>query len=142
MLTAKSSGVDLESSGEFASVEKMLATTDTNKFRPFLQGGATELVATKRGEEGGRGGGVGGFSAVRFNCDLLLCAMTDVGGAEEQEGGGAKDEGGRSKVKKNAYSNSAQKMTCPYCPRVFPWASSLQRHMLTHTGGLHTAPHM
>lgn len=54
--------------------------------------------------------------------------------AEEQEGGGAKEEAARSKVKKNAYSNSAQKMTCPYCPRVFPWASSLQRHMLTHTG--------
>lgn len=48
---SKSSGVDLESSGEFASVEKMLATTDTNKFRPFLQGGAAELVTTKRGEE-------------------------------------------------------------------------------------------
>lgn len=54
---AKSSGVDLESSGEFASVEKMLATTDTNKFRPFLQGGATELVTTKRGEEEKRWGG-------------------------------------------------------------------------------------
>lgn len=40
----------------------------------------------------------------------------------------------QSKGKKNAYSNSVQKMTCPYCPRVFPWASSLQRHMLTHTG--------
>lgn len=38
------------------------------------------------------------------------------------------------KGKKNAYSNSVQKMTCPFCPRVFPWASSLQRHMLTHTG--------
>lgn len=38
------------------------------------------------------------------------------------------------KGKKNAYSNSVQKMTCPFCPRVFPWMSSLQRHMLTHTG--------
>lgn len=43
----------------------------------------------------------------------------------------------QSKGKKNAYSNSVQKMTCPYCPRVFPWASSLQRHMLTHTGDVH-----
>lgn len=43
----------------------------------------------------------------------------------------------QSKGKKNAYSNSVQKMTCPYCPRVFPWASSLQRHMLTHTGNVH-----
>lgn len=42
-----------------------------------------------------------------------------------------------SKGKKNAYSNSVQKMTCPFCPRVFPWASSLQRHMLTHTGNTH-----
>ncbi|MEQ2283089.1 hypothetical protein AMECASPLE_007663 [Ameca splendens] len=40
----------------------------------------------------------------------------------------------QTKGKKNAYSNSAQKMTCPFCPRVFPWMSSLQRHMLTHTG--------
>ncbi|XP_023368047.1 ras-responsive element-binding protein 1 [Otolemur garnettii] len=34
---ANSGGVDLDSSGEFASIEKMLATTDTNKFSPFLQ---------------------------------------------------------------------------------------------------------
>lgn len=59
---SKSSGVDLESSGEFASVEKMLATTDTNKFRPFLQGGAAELVPSKRGEESSRGGLLGGCS--------------------------------------------------------------------------------
>lgn len=32
-------------------------------------------------------------------------------------------------------------MTCPYCPRVFPWASSLQRHMLTHTGNTTTHTH-
>lgn len=70
-------------------------------------------------------------------------------GREEKEGG-AKDElkagavvaavmAPQSKGKKNAYSNSVQKMTCPFCPRVFPWASSLQRHMLTHTGDTHTA---
>lgn len=64
-------------------------------------------------------------------------------GREEKEGG-AKDEmkagtvvAPQSKGKKNAYSNSVQKMICPYCPRVFPWASSLQRHMLTHTGDVH-----
>ena len=45
----KAVGIDLESSGEFASVEKMLATTDANKFSPFLQGGAAELEA-KGGE--------------------------------------------------------------------------------------------
>lgn len=42
------SGIDLESSGEFASVEKMLATTDTNKFSTYLQTGDAELA--KRGE--------------------------------------------------------------------------------------------
>lgn len=67
-LMAKSSGVDLESSGEFASVEKMLATTDTNKFRPFLQGGA-ELVATKRGEEEERRGCAGEWGQ-RFEVKL------------------------------------------------------------------------
>lgn len=80
---------------------------------------------------------------MRLNSAFLLWADADrVGGAEEKEGG-AKEEAKaavapQSKGKKNAYSNSAQKMTCPYCPRVFPWASSLQRHMLTHTGNTHT----
>ncbi len=41
-------GIDLESSGEFASVEKMLATTDANKFSTYLQTGAADL-GVKRG---------------------------------------------------------------------------------------------
>lgn len=43
--------LDLESSGEFASVEKMLATTDPNKFSPFLQTGAAELGAKRGGSQ-------------------------------------------------------------------------------------------
>ncbi|XP_051241674.1 ras-responsive element-binding protein 1 isoform X2 [Dicentrarchus labrax] len=106
-------GIDLESSGEFASVEKMLATTDANKFSTYLQTGAADLGGKRDADR--------------------------AGGGEEKEGG-TKEEvktaavAPQSKGKKNAYSNSVQKMTCPFCPRVFPWASSLQRHMLTHTG--------
>ncbi|XP_076014066.1 ras-responsive element-binding protein 1 isoform X2 [Genypterus blacodes] len=105
-------GIDLESSGEFASVEKMLATTDANKFSTYLQTGAADLGG-KRDAGRPRGGD------------------EDSGGREE---GKSAVGAPQSKGKKNAYSNSVQKMTCPYCPRVFPWASSLQRHMLTHTG--------
>ncbi|XP_023806188.1 ras-responsive element-binding protein 1 isoform X2 [Oryzias latipes] len=108
----KPGAIDLESSGEFASVEKMLATTDANKFSPFLKTGAGDLAGKR-------------------DPDRM------AGGAEEKEGGAAeevKPTAPQSKGKKNAYSNSVQKMTCPFCPRVFPWASSLQRHMLTHTG--------
>ncbi|KAG9278462.1 ras-responsive element-binding protein 1-like [Astyanax mexicanus] len=100
------SGLDLESSGEFPSVEKMLATTDANKFTPYLQPRQVEpekekLSASEEEKEGKE--------------DKLKVQL-------------------QSKVKKNAYSNSVQKMKCPYCPREFPWTSSLQRHMLTHTG--------
>ncbi|NXA55208.1 RREB1 protein, partial [Nothocercus julius] len=96
-----SSGVDLESSGEFASIEKMLATTDTNKFSPFLQ--STDNFK----EESGRNG------------------------TSEDEKETAEDKLLRGK--RNAYSDCLQKIPCPHCPQVFPWASSLQRHMLTHT---------
>ncbi|XP_070603316.1 ras-responsive element-binding protein 1 isoform X2 [Erythrolamprus reginae] len=96
-----SSGLDLESSGEFASIEKMLATTDTNKFSTFLQSTADFKEAA------------------------------DKNGASEEEREAVEDKLLRGK--RNAYSNCIQKIKCPHCPRVFPWASSLQRHMLTHT---------
>ena len=42
-------------------------------------------------------------------------------------------EGDDSK-KLSAYSAAPQRLSCPYCARKFPWASSLERHILTHTG--------
>ncbi|XP_041103824.1 ras-responsive element-binding protein 1-like isoform X2 [Polyodon spathula] len=95
--------VDLESSGEFASIEKMLATTDTNKFSPYLQC----------------------TSDIKEEMDRRNMSSEDEKEVPDEK---------LMKGKKNAYSNSLQKITCPFCPRVFPWASSLQRHMLTHTG--------
>ncbi|KAM9553669.1 ras-responsive element-binding protein 1-like isoform 1-T1 [Salvelinus alpinus] len=103
------SGMDLESSGEFASVEKMLATTDANKFSTYLRTGAVELGRRDEGRQ-------------------------SQGEEKEEKESPPQPVPPQSKGgKKNAYSNSVQKMICPFCPRVFPWASSLQRHMLTHT---------
>ncbi|XP_040839956.1 ras-responsive element-binding protein 1 [Ochotona curzoniae] len=101
-------GVDLDSSGEFASIEKMLATTDTNQFSPFLQ--STEDDA--------------GEAAASTPPD-------PQGPSDEEQGRTAEDK--LLKAKRNSYASCLQKITCPHCPRVFPWASSLQRHMLTHT---------
>nr|XP_048281784.1 ras-responsive element-binding protein 1 isoform X2 [Myodes glareolus] len=103
-----SSGVDLDSSGEFASIEKMLATTDTNKFSPFLQ------------------------TAEDDTQDEVSGAPADHHGpSDEEQGSPAEDR--LLRAKRNSYANCMQKINCPHCPRVFPWASSLQRHMLTHT---------
>ncbi|XP_047205242.1 ras-responsive element-binding protein 1 isoform X4 [Girardinichthys multiradiatus] len=120
--------IDLESSGEFASVEKMLATTDTNKFSTYLQTGAAELTTKRDVDRAAAPGGGGGEEKEK-----------EKEGKANEEGKQAAAAGAamtvpQTKGKKNAYSNSAQKMTCPFCPRVFPWMSSLQRHMLTHTG--------
>nr|XP_055058250.1 ras-responsive element-binding protein 1 isoform X1 [Misgurnus anguillicaudatus]XP_055058251.1 ras-responsive element-binding protein 1 isoform X1 [Misgurnus anguillicaudatus] len=107
--SASSGGIDLESSGEFPSVEKMLATTDSNKFSTYLQPNQMEPVKEEKEMQS------------EFKEEMME-------GREDKP-----KKPSQSKGKKNAYSNSAQKMTCPYCPRLFPWASSLQRHMLTHT---------
>ncbi|KAI7809574.1 ras-responsive element-binding protein 1 isoform X2 [Triplophysa rosa] len=106
---ASGGGIDLESSGEFPSVEKMLATTDSNKFSTYLQPNQMEPVKEEKQQH--------------------AISEEMMEGKEEKP-----KKPPQSKGKKNAYSNSVQKMTCPYCPRLFPWASSLQRHMLTHTG--------
>uniref|UniRef100_H0VQW5 Ras-responsive element-binding protein 1 n=1 Tax=Cavia porcellus TaxID=10141 RepID=H0VQW5_CAVPO len=106
---AHSSGVDLDSSGEFASIEKMLATTDTNKFSPFLQSAEDDA------QEDGPGG-----------------AADPHGPSDEEQVGPPEDK--LLRAKRNSYASCLQKISCPHCPRVFPWASSLQRHMLTHTG--------
>ncbi|XP_026896050.2 ras-responsive element-binding protein 1 isoform X3 [Acinonyx jubatus] len=103
-----SGGVDLDSSGEFASIEKMLATTDTNKFSPFLQSAEDDAQ------------------------DEVAGAPTDHNGPSDEEQG-SPPEDKLLRVKRNSYANCLQKINCPHCPRVFPWASSLQRHMLTHT---------
>lgn len=105
---ANSGGVDLDSSGEFASIEKMLATTDTNKFSPFLQ--TTEDNAQ----------------------DEVAGTPADHNGPSDEEQG-SPPEDKLLRAKRNSYANCLQKINCPHCPRVFPWASSLQRHMLTHT---------
>nr|BAA23165.1 DNA-binding protein [Homo sapiens] len=105
---ANSGGVDLYSSGEFASIEKMLATTDTNKFSPFLQ------------------------TAEDNTQDEVAGAPADHHGPSDEEQG-SPPEDKLLRAKRNSYTNCLQKITCPHCPRVFPWASSLQRHMLTHT---------
>lgn len=110
--------VDLESSGEFASVEKMLATSNANKFSSYLKANIMELER-KEGEQLSNG------DEKEAKDERQVEAMQT---SQPQQ----------SKGKKNAYSNSVQKMTCPFCPRVFPWASSLQRHMLTHTGNTQT----
>lgn len=95
----KASGsVDLESSGEFASIEKMLATTDTNKFSTFLQSTA----------------------------DFKEAADRNGTNKEEQE------VPENMLLRGNLYSNGIQNINGPHCPSVFPWASSLQQHMLTH----------
>lgn len=115
-INSTDSNIDLESSGEFASVEKMLATSNANKFSTYLKNNIMELER-KEGEQPCNG---------------------DKKEAKDEKQMQAKQSSQlqQSKGKKNAYSNSVQKMTCPFCPRVFPWASSLQRHMLTHTGNL------
>ena len=58
----------------------------------------------------------------------FLAADKNFGDDENRVGGG--EEGGR----RSAYSAAPHKIDCPFCFRKFPWTSSLNRHILTHTG--------
>ena len=59
---------------------------------------------------------------------------------EEADGEDGDDEGegenpsNSSKKATSAYSAAPHKISCPHCDRKFPWQSSLNRHILTHTG--------
>lgn len=62
-----------------------------------------------------------------------LSAESDT--KSESDMSGTKTESGHPvKKKRNSYADSPHKLYCPKCPRSFPWISSLNRHMLTHTG--------
>ena len=51
---------------------------------------------------------------------------------DEDESEGELTANGERKL--SAYSAAPNKIPCPFCGRMFPWTSSLKRHILTHTG--------
>lgn len=51
---------------------------------------------------------------------------------DEDESEGELNSNGERKL--SAYSAAPNKIPCPFCGRIFPWTSSLKRHILTHTG--------
>ncbi|KAB0358535.1 hypothetical protein FD754_002691 [Muntiacus muntjak] len=106
-----SGGVDLDSSGEFASIEKMLATTDTNKFSPFLQ------------------------SAEDDTQDEVAAAPTDHNGPSDEEQG-SPPEDRLLRAKRNSYVLGCfqKPFPCQKCGAFFSTKSNCERHQLRKHG--------
>lgn len=84
-----SGGIDLESSGEFASVEKMLATTDTNKFSTYLQTGAADMGG-KRGMKQEQSGIIEEQIKGKLNrhqCEQMVIEQREEGRRRREEQG-------------------------------------------------------
>ena len=77
---------------------------------------------------------------VAVDMDASSDSQSDPGYLDNEDevdfGSGSEDSGaaGGDGRKKSAYSAAPHRIPCPHCPRSFPWTSSLERHILTHTG--------
>ncbi|XP_070575948.1 ras-responsive element-binding protein 1-like isoform X2 [Ptychodera flava] len=109
-LKSPSSSMGSDCSGDLSSVSKMLAATNSNNFEPFLKNG-TEVVDKKNHKD--KEGNVAVSEAISVNKNRV-----------------------QTRLRRNSFptTGSLHKLSCPYCPRTFPWISSLRRHILTHTG--------
>ncbi|KAJ9598993.1 hypothetical protein L9F63_010587, partial [Diploptera punctata] len=112
---------------DLASVSRLLdnATTQTQAFQRYFRG-------TQDGEEGLDGseedeeGLVAGSNSEGNN------SGSDENRSENEQSNTSNNSS--VEKKKSAYSLAPNRVSCPYCSRMFPWTSSLRRHVLTHTG--------
>ena len=110
-----------EDEEDLASVKKLLNTATSQTFQQFFPGRPTAANNGPRIAEE-----IGGENAA--------AAVTAMSEDEEEEAEVGRDQSGDEGKKSSAYSAAPHKIDCPFCPRQFPWTSSLNRHILTHTG--------
>lgn len=60
--------------------------------------------------------------------------VTDTEPSATAADGGLRVSDKSREVRRSAYNTAPNRVACPYCHRLFPWTSSLRRHILTHTG--------
>jgi uncharacterized Zn-finger protein len=93
-----------ETGCDLASVSNMINTASNNAFKDFLD----------------RKGG-----------DVIDLATEDDANEDDDN---SLTLSSPEQKKASAYSAAPHKIPCTYCDRKFPWMSSLNRHLLTHTG--------
>jgi len=96
---------------DLASVKKLLNTATIQNFQHYFP---NRPAATAREEM------------------AVECSANNATSEDEEEMG--QEQSGDEAKKSSAYSAAPHKIDCPFCPRQFPWTSSLNRHILTHTG--------
>ncbi|XP_071957365.1 uncharacterized protein [Antedon mediterranea] len=123
--------------GDLTSISKMLAATNTHNFQSLLEARLLNPPAIDIPQTGIPLGHIANENKIENPIIKLQPSAESVPSSDKLESNAkteVKKDGSEDDKKGRVRYKFVKKLSCPYCPRMFPWISSLRRHLLVHSG--------